>query len=782
EDKDKTKGQLIKDLDKLRRQISELKSPEARRNQTLQMSGDEQEKHRAIIETALDGFCLINSAGKILEVNESYCRMVGYTQEELLEMFVKDLDVKENSDEAIHHNKKKLDKGFDRFETQHSCKDGRIIDVEVSISKSYTNKDEQFVFLHDITQRKRVEEHITEEKNKLEAIISSLGWGIFIVDRDYNITYLNSFFKDLYGDKVGGKCYDVFSLEGGDHHDCPVQEAFSTGEITSIERGAVLPDGQNMFFERIASPIRDASGKISSCVEMIKDITERKIVEEALRESEEKFRLMFNSVSEGILVLDLKGFVLDANNKFLKLHGFKSKAEIIGKNSLDYVASEDHHKILEAVKEPLSSGVAASIEATIIRKDGSRFSGEISTSAMNNASGKPAGLISILRDVTERNILEQERQEMDRLESIGTLAGGIAHDFNNILTGILGNISLAQRYLEPESKALERLIEAEKASLRAKSLTTRLLTFARGGDPVKKVVSIAELIKESTAFALRGSNVKCSYSLPDDLWPLEVDEGQISQVITNIVINAGYAMPDGGLLNIAASNTTIKKKDILPLPKGKYILITIEDNGCGISLENIKKIFEPYFSTKQHSSGLGLTTTYSIVKSHNGYTMVESELGAGTTFYIYLPASVKAVIQKEEVLEETPLIGKGRILVMDDEETINLLLDKILSDAGYDVTTTKDGAEAIKVYTEAKKSGQPFDAVIMDLTIPGGMGGKEAIKKLLEIDPDVKAIVSSGYSTDPIMANFREYGFSGVVAKPYKTREIEKTLHSILAG
>jgi CheY-like chemotaxis protein len=296
------------------------------------------------------------------------------------------------------------------------------------------------------------------------------------------------------------------------------------------------------------------------------------------------------------------------------------------------------------------------------------------------------------------------------------------------------------------------------------------------------VVSIAELLEESALFTLRGSNVKCEFSLPDDLWSIEVDRGQMSQVITNLVINANEAMPEGGILAIGAKNTVIKRKGALPLPKGDYVEITVEDYGVGIPKKHLGRIFEPYFTTKQKGTGLGLATTYSIIKNHDGYITVESEPGVGTTFYIYFPASKKPVTKKEEVEEavQAAFQGRKRILVMDDEETIRDMLSNMLSTAGFEVELASDGKEAIERYEKAMELGQPFDAVIMDLTIPGGMGGKEAIKKLIEIDPDVKAIVSSGYSTDPIMADFRKYGFSAVMTKPYSISEMERTLRRML--
>jgi len=344
----------------------------------------------------------------------------------------------------------------------------------------------------------------------------------------------------------------------------------------------------------------------------------------------------------------------------------------------------------------------------------------------------------------------------------------------------MGNISLAKRYVEPKGKAFERLDEAEKASLRARDLTQQLLTFARGGAPIKKTVSITQVIKESAVFSLSGATVRPEFSLADDLWMVKIDEGQMSQVIRNIVINADEAMPNGGTIKIRAQNRVIKKAEALPLPSGNYIQISIADQGIGIPKEHLPRIFDPYFSTKKKGSGLGLATSYSIIKNHGGHITVESTMGVGTIFRVYLPALKKRSLKRKEEKEQPAPIGQGRILVMDDEKTVREFLHAGLTDVGYDVELTSDGKEAITRYAEAKAAGQPFAAVILDLTIPGGMGGMETIKKLLELDPNINAIVSSGYATDPIMSNYKKYGFSAVVTKPYSVEELEKILHNLL--
>jgi two-component system cell cycle sensor histidine kinase/response regulator CckA len=381
----------------------------------------------------------------------------------------------------------------------------------------------------------------------------------------------------------------------------------------------------------------------------------------------------------------------------------------------------------------------------------------------------------------ENELLEQERLRVARLESISTLAGGIAHDFNNLLTGIMGNIGITKMIVDPGDKIYEMMNEAEKAAGRARDLTQQLLTFARGGKAVKKSVHITELIKESATFALRGSDVKLELSLAGDLWPVEVDEGQINQVIQNLVINANEAMPGGGILRIRAGNTLVKKAGALPLSRGDYVVIDIEDTGTGVSRENLERIFEPYFTTKEKGTGLGLSTAYSIVKNHGGYIAAESTDGKGTTFRVYLPASGKPSNVREKHVPGGMPQAEGKILVMDDEEIIRNMLSNMLQVVGYKAEAAADGSEALTKYTRAMESGKPFDAVIMDLTVPGGMGGKEAIGRLLEIDPQAKVIVSSGYATDTIMSEYKKFGFSAVIAKPYSVGQLEETLRSLTA-
>jgi len=505
-----------------------------------------------------------------------------------------------------------------------------------------------------------------------------------------------------------------------------------------------------------------------------------------LTAEKECLAMMFRSIADGIIVTDAEGKIVLMNAASEVLTGWTGK-EATGKRleEIFYITNgkigKKHTEFEERVLKSAETAIFSN-HTTLTAKDGTSRIISGSGSPIRNSNNEITGMVLIFRDITGKRKMEEELLKTQKLESIGILASGIAHDFNNILTAILGNVSLAKMHWHPR-EVIERLTDVERALVRAKELTQQLLTFSKDRAPTVKTTSIARLLKESASFALSGSRAKCEFSLPGDLWVVEIDEGQISQVIDNIVINADQAMPEGGIVKVVAENVVIGTEDFLPLKAGNYVKVSIEDRGIGIPEENLQKIFDPYFTTKQKGSGLGLAVSHSIIKNHNGHIAVESRLGIGSTFHIYLPAFPDRILPDEkEEKEELPITGNGKILVMDDEEAIRDLACKILDKFGYEVAVAIDGAEAIELYKEAKESNSPFDAVIMDLTIPGGIGGKEAIYMLREIDPEVKAIVSSGYSNDPILTDFRSYGFNGVISKPYGIKELNAVLSNVIVG
>lgn len=400
--------------------------------------------------------------------------------------------------------------------------------------------------------------------------------------------------------------------------------------------------------------------------------------------------------------------------------------------------------------------------------------------------GKPLWMFGTHLNITERKRAEEELQKVEKLNSIGTLAGGIAHDFNNILAGLYGNLSLAKAKLIkdlPDHPGFRYLEAAEKSMQRATALTNQLLTFSKGGVPLKETLSLSRLIEEVVPFNLSGSSVEPRISQPDNLWLASIDQGQIQQVFGNLTINAKQAMPDGGQLQITLANADIQENQLSDLGGGRYIEITLADSGIGIAPEHLDRIFDPYFTTKHAGNGLGLASVYSIIKKHDGHISVASQLGRGTTFTLYLPA---AEVQKLPIPPVASTSASrqhsARILVMDDEEMICDIVKDLLGDAGYRVETVANGTLALDCYRQAIKAGTPFDLVILDLTIPGGTGGKEVVKQILDLDPQAKVVVSSGYADDPVMANYADHGFKGVAAKPYELSTLMKTVNEVLTG
>ena len=521
----------------------------------------------------------------------------------------------------------------------------------------------------------------------------------------------------------------------------------------------------------------------------IRDVTLCRKAESELSKTQALLRAAIDQTPAGILVADAPDVSIRIANPAAL--GIRGDSDVplthipVELHPMNWQVYKTDGRPFEGEDLPLSRAVlegatSRNVEAIIRREDGEERWVSANAAPVRDQNGEIVAGIVVFLDVTENRRMERELAKAEKLESLGVLAGGIAHDFNNILMGILGNISLARLDIDPNSEVSKILLEAERASERAKGLTRQLLTYAKGGSPIKETVSIANLIRENCDFAVRGSNVKLSLNLEDGSLDADVDVDQFGQVMSNLTLNAVQAMPNGGCLNVMATAIDVGESDRHMLSTGKYIRIVFSDQGVGIADEQISKIFDPFYTTKKNGNGLGLSTAYSIVREHGGHIEAKSIIGEGTDFTVYLPVSTKRADDSES--EDEHLVkGSGRVLLMDDEEVVRNVGKNVLQKLGYDAVTVSDGVEAIDAFERAYHHGNEFDVVILDLTIPGGMGGKDTIIALRRIDPEVKAIVSSGYSGDDISSNHQEWGFCGVVPKPYRVRDLGRALREALS-
>jgi PAS domain S-box-containing protein len=619
-----------------------------------------------------------------------------------------------------------------------------------------------------------------------ESLVHTLPFFIFRKDLEGRFVFANERFCKYLGvphDRIIGRGdLDLFPTELAAKYrrdDMLVRDSESNLDLIETNKGA---DGTVQYVHVVKSPIYGIDGKVVGIQGVFWDVTERRRAEEKLAAEKERLCVTLRSIGDGVVSIDTLGNITLMNQVAEELTGW-SHAEAKGRPVTDIFKCVDP-KTREAqpcrLAHVLDTGERnePGHRTLLISRTGKEYLIEDRAAAVRDRQRQIIGAVLVFQDITARQQLETEATKSSRIESIGLLAGGIAHDFNNILTSILGNLSLLKfSKLTPDVSSRVEL--AEKATLRARDLTQQLLTFAKGGAPVRQTASLREIVKESTDFALRGSKVRAEYDLATDLAPADVDTGQIHQVIHNLVLNAAQAMPEGGLVQIKACNYALMSRAEAPLPPGEYIRISVRDEGPGIPAELLPKIFDPYFTTKRGGNGLGLATAFSIIKRHEGYLTAESTFGEGAVFHLYLPASTNAIVEPVDIAPSN-FKGAGKILVMDDEEPVRQLACSMLQHFGYETLAVKDGAEAVIRYNQARRAGAPFAAVIMDLTIPGGMGGRDALQQLLMGDPQVRAIVSSGYSNDPVMAKYREHGFLGVVEKPYTIEELGRVLHEVV--
>lgn len=517
----------------------------------------------------------------------------------------------------------------------------------------------------------------------------------------------------------------------------------------------------------------------------IEDISARKMREDGLGRDQERFAVAMRSLEEGVVLVGARQEIDFMNYEAERLTGLRltSVTGRLFSDTIRLVGHDDERARNCPVKMAFRTGkrVGPLADLLLVSVDGTEHRVSCLCVPMMDSRGAMQGAVFIFRDISSQSMQEAELRKVQKMESIALLADGIAHDFNNILTGILGNLSLARSCSGEGTRVAGILHAAEKAASRAKDLTHRLAQFSRGGTSVTSTVSLKDLIRECTGFILSGSNCRCRTEIADSLWPAEVDEGQISQVLNNLLINATQAMPGGGTVTVSAGNIELGESSSIPLKPGAYVRVIVRDQGHGIQPESLTRIFDPYYTTKKSGTGLGLATSYSIIKGHHGYITVDSEVGRGTVFSFYLPALPASVSTKLQQDEARLYHGKGRLLVMDDEAMIQQITGDMLTHLGYEVHFARDGMETLERCRQAVREGNPFDALLLDLTVPGGMGGKETLEALRDGFPDVCAIVSSGYGGSPVIRDYRDYGFSGAICKPYTIQELSRVVNEALA-
>ncbi len=744
----------------------------------------QESEHRleTFLQTAMEGFCLLNRQGHILQANESYCHMSGYSVQKLLTMCISDIEINENPAEIEAHLREIQDKGKVRFETRHKRKDGSTYDIEVS---AQYQQGLFFTFLRDITKRKQVENDVRYKNILLSTQQEASIDGILVVDEKNQVISCNKRFSAMWGvpqklidDKDDTPVLEYVSAQVVDTRSFlqKVRYLYEHKELTS-EDELSLKDGR--VFERYSAPISESGNRYLGRVWYFHDITNRKETERALRESEKRFATIFHTSPTPIGISRVQdGQFIDVNTSFTNLCGY-CREKIIGHTS-DELQLWQYTNRAQWFNNLWEKKHLQNIEAGLRRKTG-EIRNVLASFELIELGGELC-ILGILIDITEHRKLEQEIIKTQKLENIGTLAGGIAHDFNNLLQAVSGYISLAKLMCDDKQKSLSALDEAEKALHMSVKLTNQLLTFSKGGKPVKKAVDLRPLIENAAKFALSGARTTTRIHIAHDLWPADADEGQINQVIQNIVLNADQAMPEGGQVEITARNFQSPGSGLPQVLKpGNYVQITIRDTGTGIDEKNIAKIFDPYFTTKEKGTGLGLATSYSIIKHHSGMINVDSEVGKGTAFTIYLPAATGI---KQEETANVPVAASGRttgrLLIMDDEPAVLAIAGKLVESLGHTAEFASQGKEAIEKYQEAQRSGRPFHAVILDLTVRGGMGGAETLQKLLALDPTVTAVVSSGYSDDANITDYRAHGFKAFLKKPYTRNELQQALSVLL--
>lgn len=789
--------------------IPKLFSNQKKADQDLHLAESYLYQLEAVIENMEDGVVIFDLDGKILKINNAAVQIMGYYNLENCpaniftipnDYNLYDLEGNMIATEEWPPNQIVRGQAVRNFEAAvWRSKVGQIRYLSYNgtlIEDSSQKRTLAVLTIRDISERESLLRELEQEHSRLQAVLEQMPCGVImfdacslkqiLVNKKYTeIWQITEAGMELSDNDQPGK---MFHSDGRlyNKEELPICRSINDGEVVSNEEMICqLKNGSLVTVICNSTPILDRDGNIVAGLIVFSDITQLK---EATAKAAiaNQLQQIIEFLPDGIFVVDQERKVTAWNRALevltgvpqQKVIGAEAKKLFDGFDELTLIDGVFNHSTLDNDSMLTKRGDVFSKQVLLPSLDHrNNVLLDIKATPIRNEQGAIVDIIEIVRDITHQRETEMEAIRMQKLESLGILAGGIAHDFNNILAAIIANLQLATIKLQKGQDISKHLEDTIETTRKASSLTKQLLTFAKGGAPLKKMIFLSELVRETVNFALCGSNIKAVFQIPENLWPVDADEGQIIQVINNLIINAEQAMPGGGIINIIGENVTydINSK----YEPGRYVKLTIIDHGEGIPEEIKDKIFDPFFTTKTFGSGLGLSTSYSIIKKHNGYLELEASSETGATFAVLL-----AVATEEQVgtglSKKINIALKAKVLLLDDEDIIRSAYGELLSIFGYQVVLARDGMEAVELYQQAKETGDPFMAVVMDLTIPGGIGGLETMGILQRIDPDIKAIISSGYANDPVIADYKRYGFSGVVIKPYKVDDLLAELEKII--
>ena len=651
--------------------------------------------------------------------------------------------------------------------------------------------------MRDLTRERRLKEQTRQSYEFLESVLEGIGEGVVVVDREYRILSANKGYVRQLGQEgkhvVGKHCYEIshhfdsHCMDNGHH--CPVRDTFESGRPSRTMHTHYDHDGGEVFVECQSYPVRNAAGEVVRAIETVHDVTERVQLEHKVRESEEKYRDLYDNAPDGYFSVDEKGVFVEMNRTFPDMLGYRRDEVLRAMQFRDVIAKESGINCEKMFSELKGDVRIRNMELMLLRKDGSLLPVMMNATAVFSADGRFVMTRSVVRDITENKKMDEEKRRLQeqlfqsqKLEALGTLAGGIAHDFNNLLASIMGYASLAKADLSATDPIYHHVDVIETASQRASELTQQLLAFARGGKFDARPNDVNDIVREVVTLLSRtiNKNITLVLNTCDDLLPAVCDAGQVQQAVLNICINARDAMPQGGTLTMETENSVLGPEDVrtlVDIRPGAFVRISISDTGVGMDRETKQHMFDPFFTTKEKGTGLGLSLVYGIIKKHRGFIQAYSEPGKGSMFRVHLPACEDAEECGKTEQAPAATAGSGTVLVVDDEPLIRSLARDILKRYGYEVIIAEGGAQAVEMY---RQFGEQISVVLLDMVMPE-MDGREVFRSIRELDPAAKIIVSSGYSHDRDADYLLEQGAAGFVQKPYRMVELANALSEVLA-